>query len=222
MIAGSGAWWADAGEELQSFVEKTSLPLFTVCLARGVVSDDHPLCFGYADPTLSRGAAKAFKDADVVIVLGKKLDYRLRMGGAQLFSPAAKFAQVDIHPEELGLNRRLEVGIQSDVKLALTALLDAWGKRPTPDRSAWLGEVQKASDAWQAGVGVDRRETVEPDAPAAPLLRNARLAPRGLDPMLGRRRFRPLGPLQHPHAQANALAATGRVGPGWARASQSR
>ncbi len=149
VIAGSGAWWADAGEELQSFVEKTSLPLFTVCLARGVVSDDHPLCFGYADPTLSRGAAKAFKEADLVIVLGKKLDYRLRLGGTQLFSADAKFAQVDIHPEELELNRRLEVGMQSDVKLALTALLDAWGNRPVPDRSAWLGEVRKADDAWR-------------------------------------------------------------------------
>ena len=149
VIGGSGTWWSDASEELQTFIEKTSVPLFTVGLARGVVSDDHPLCFGYADPTLSRAAGKAFKEADLVVVLGKKLDYRLRLGGAQLFSPEAKFAQVDIHPEELGLNRRLEVGMFSDVKLALQALNDSLGNRPAPDRSSWLAEVKKADDAWQ-------------------------------------------------------------------------
>ena len=149
VIAGSGTWWSGASSELQTFVEKTSMPLFTVCLARGVVSDDHPLCFGYADPTLSRAAAKAFKEADVVIVLGKKLDYRLRLGGARLFSPEAKFAQVDIHPEELGLNRRLEVGIYSDVKLALQALNDALQDRTAPDRSGWLARVNKTDEAWR-------------------------------------------------------------------------
>ena len=149
VIGGSGTWWSDAGDELQTFIEKASLPLFTVCLARGVVSDEHPLCFGYADPTLSRAAGKAFKEADVVVVLGKKLDYRLRLGGAQLFSPEAKFAQVDIHPEELGLNRRLEVTIFSDVKLALQDLNDALGDRPAPDRSSWLAAVKKTDDEWQ-------------------------------------------------------------------------
>ena len=148
VIAGSGAWWADAGEELQTFVEKTSLPLFTVCLARGIVSDDHPLCFGYADPTLSRAAAKAFKESDLVVVLGKKLDYRVRLGGAQLFSPEAKFVQVDIHAEELGLNRRLEVSMHSDLKLALAAINDALEGRTVPDRSAWLSDVQQTGEAW--------------------------------------------------------------------------
>ncbi len=149
VIAGSGAWWADAGEELRAFIEKTSLPLFTVCLARGIVSDGHPLCFGYADPTLSRAAAKAFKEADLVLVLGKKLDYRLRLGGTQLFSADAKFAQVDIHPEELGLNRGLEVAMPADVKITLRHLNDALGKRPAPDRSAWLDQVRQAAEAWE-------------------------------------------------------------------------
>ena len=149
VIAGSGAWWADAGEELREFVEKASLPLFTVCLARGVVSDDHPLCFGYADPTLSRAAAKAFKEADLVVVLGKKLDYRLRLGGTQLFSADARFVQVDIHPQELGLNRALEVAMLADVKVALQQINEALGSRPAPDRTAWLGQVRQAAEAWE-------------------------------------------------------------------------
>ena len=149
VIAGSGAWFADAGAQLEAFIEKTSLPLFTICLARGLVPDSHPLCFGYADPTLNRAAPETFVEADLVLLLGKKLDYRLRLGGPKLFSPEAKFVQVDIHPPELGLNRALEVGIAADVKLTLEDLLDALGRRAAPDRSAWLARISEAGEAWR-------------------------------------------------------------------------
>src|SRR5262249_17543470 len=46
-IAGSGVWWSDAASELQTFIEKAGVPLYTVCLGRGAVSDEHSLCFGY-------------------------------------------------------------------------------------------------------------------------------------------------------------------------------
>lgn len=166
VIAGSGAWWSDAGPELRAFVEKTSLPLFTICLSRGIVSDQHPLCFGYADPTLNRAAETICKQADLVILFGKKLDYRMRLGGPQLFSPHAKFVQVDVHPQELGLNRRLDVGLLADVKLTLQVLLDELGSRPQPDRSAWLTQVRQVRQAWR-----DELQSIaaEPSTPMHPL-----------------------------------------------------
>ncbi len=166
VIAGSGAWFADAGAQLEAFIEKASLPLFTICLARGLVPDSHPLCFGYADPTLNRAAPEAFAEADVVVVLGKKLDYRLRLGGKQLFSPDAKFVQVDIEPAELGLNRPLEVGIAADVKLTLEDLLDALGRREAPDRSSWLARITAARDAWRQELA---ETAARPSTPMHPL-----------------------------------------------------
>ncbi len=148
VIAGSGAWWSDAGSELEAFIEKASLPLFTICLARGIVPDSHPLCFGYADPNLNRAAEEMFQQADLVLVLGKRLDYRLRLAGPRLFSSDAKFVQVDVHSPELGLNRRLEVALLADVKAALRSLLDELGDEPPPDRSAWLAEIRRARQAW--------------------------------------------------------------------------
>src|SRR5581483_7735547 len=62
VIAGSGVWWSDACSELESFIEKASAPLYTACLGRGAVSDLHPLCFGYGDPSLNRAAKKAFQE----------------------------------------------------------------------------------------------------------------------------------------------------------------
>ena len=166
VIAGSGAWWSDAGSELEAFIEKASLPLFTVCLARGIVADSHRLCFGYADPTLNRAAEKILQQADLVLVLGKRLDYRLRLGGPQLFSSDAKFVQVDVHSQELGLNRRLEVALLADVKAALQSLLDELGDEPPPDRSRWLAEIRRARQAWDQELAA---VASQPSRPMHPL-----------------------------------------------------
>lgn len=167
VIAGAGAWWSGAAAELQAFIEAADIPLFTISLARGLVSDDHPLCFGYADATLNRGAETALRQADLVIVIGKRIDYRLRLGGAQLFHDEAKFVQVDICGEELGLNRRLEVGIPADAKTTLAALTESLrGAAAAPDRAEWLAEVRRGCDAYAAEVAA---LTARPSDPMHPL-----------------------------------------------------
>src|SRR5258708_4251771 len=130
VLAGSGVWWADAAAELREFIERTSLPLYTITMAKGAVSDEHPLCMGYADPALNQAVRVAFQEADLFLVLGKRIDYRLALGGARLFSAGAKFIQVDIHAPELGMNRKLELGICGDVRETLRAMLAAIGDKP--------------------------------------------------------------------------------------------
>ena len=152
VIAGSGAYWSGADAELTAFVETARIPLFTANLARGMVSDDHELCFGYADATINRGAENALGQADLIVVAGKRLDYGVRMGGPQLFAPDAKTVQIDVCGMELGLNRKLEVGVPADVRTALAALNEALTGRPAPDRSEWLDEVQRGCDAYAAEV----------------------------------------------------------------------
>ena len=141
IIAGSGVWWANACDELREFAELTSLPVYTITLGKGTISDEHPRCLGYADPALNKAVHKAFKEADLFLVLGKRIDYRLSLGGPRLFNPAARFIQVDIHPQELGLNRKLELGICADVKVTLRALIDnAKSMSWTP--LAWLDRLR--------------------------------------------------------------------------------
>src|SRR3954451_14395041 len=116
VIAGSGIWWSHAEDALRRFVEHTSIPLYTITMARGTVSDDHPLCMGYADPALNPAVHTVFREADLFLVVGKRIDYRLALGGARLFPPAARFIQIDIHQDELGLNRPLAAAIQADAR----------------------------------------------------------------------------------------------------------
>lgn len=162
VIAGSGAYWSRADDGLRAFVEASGIPLFTTNLARGMVSDEHPLCFGYADATINGGADNALRQSDLVIIVGKRLDYGLRMGGPQLFSRAARTVQIDTCGAELGLNRSLAVGVQADARTSLQALGEALAGRTCPDRSGWLAEVQRGCEAYAARVAAIAARPREP------------------------------------------------------------
>jgi acetolactate synthase-1/2/3 large subunit len=165
VIAGSGVWWAHAEDALRRFIEHTSLPLYTITMARGSVPDDHPLVMGYADPALNRAALTACQEADGVLIIGKRIDYRLAMGGTRLFSPEARFIQVDIHRQELGHNRKLDVAICADARAALEAVIES--TRPWPPRHAWLDRLRELRAEWQQHLTRAAQDTGLPLHPAA-------------------------------------------------------
>jgi acetolactate synthase-1/2/3 large subunit len=166
LIAGSGVWWARAEEALRRFIELTQIPLYTITMGRGAVSDDHPLVMGYADPALNYAVHTAFREADLFLIVGKRIDYRLAMGGARLFPPEARFIQIDIHPQELGLNRQLDAAICADARLALEALADAAGPQPWPRRS-WLERLRALRRDWEATLARAASDAASPMHPAA-------------------------------------------------------
>jgi acetolactate synthase-1/2/3 large subunit len=122
VIAGSGAWYADAGEELIAFVEKTGIPAFTAGAGRGVISDTHPLCFESSLIIRPGAAMMALLSTDLVLFLGDSLSLFYIFG--EIFPANAKFVQVDILPDEIGRNRTVDLGIVSDIKSFLAELND--------------------------------------------------------------------------------------------------
>lgn len=120
VIAGSGAWYADAGEELVEFVEKTGIPAFTAGAGRGVIPDTHPLCFESSMAIRPGAAMMALLSTDLVLFLGDSLSLFYIFG--EIFPASAKFVQVDILPDEIGRNRTVDLGIVSDIKSFLAEL----------------------------------------------------------------------------------------------------
>lgn len=151
VIAGSGIWWSHAERDLARFIEHTGFPLYTATLAKGAVPDDHPLCFGYPDPTLNRATKKAFAQADLFVIIGKRIDYRLALGGPKLLSPDARCIQIDIHAAELGLNRKLDVAICADARLTLRKLIAAAGEKPWAELP-WIEELKRYRAEWLADL----------------------------------------------------------------------
>ena len=177
-IAGSGVWWPGAEAALAAFIERAALPLYTITMARGAVPDSHPLVMGYADPALNRAAHQAIREADVVLVVGKRIDYRLALGGPRLFAPGTRLIQIDIHPPELGMNHRLEAAICADAGHALAALTDAMGPQPQP-RRAWLDHLAALRNEWEAHLAAAAADTAAPMHPAALYAALRRVLPPG-------------------------------------------
>ena len=144
IVAGNPARYSVAPEQLQALAESGGIPVFTVEQARGLLDDEHPLCFGYADGALNP-TARRFREADVVLLLGKRMDHRYRYGG--VFPADAKIIQADPSPAEIGRNRGVAVGIQGDLG-AVTEQLTAAIGGAKGDIAAWVNQLAQDRKNW--------------------------------------------------------------------------
>jgi len=120
VITGSGILWSGASEELQRFVEMTGIPFYTTPQGRGVVPEDHVDFFPHARST-------AFKEADLVLVIGTRLNFVINYGAPPRFAESATFVRIDIDPTEIDQSRRLNLGIVGDAKTVLAQICTALG-----------------------------------------------------------------------------------------------
>nr|WP_290666455.1 thiamine pyrophosphate-binding protein [Ardenticatena sp.] len=132
LIAGSTAYWDDAADVLQRFAEKTAIPTYLNGMARGLLPPDHPSAF-----FLSRG--KALRQADVVIIAGTPLDFRLKYGQ---FNADARLIQIEPDGTQIGQNRDADVGILGDVRATLEALEAALDEGGGVSFAAWRRDVE--------------------------------------------------------------------------------
>ena len=94
ILSGSGVIWSKAWSELQEFVEKTGIPFYTTPQGRGVVPDDHEYSY------LTMRSA-AFRDADLIIVVGTRMNYIIGHAAPPRFNGGAKIARIDIDADEI-------------------------------------------------------------------------------------------------------------------------
>jgi len=140
VMAGAGVYWDDAAAALATFAEGAGAPVFMNGAGRGCLPADHPLAFAQA-----RGFALG--QADVVLVLGAPLDFRLGYGRPPTFAENARVCVVDCDPEELGRNRPLAVGIAGHIGRVLDQLTAALPR----------GLAGRAAD-WRSRVSASERE----------------------------------------------------------------
>lgn len=145
ILAGGGAWFSGSQAELRSFAERTGTPVFSNAKAHGMLPGDHPLC-GRGFANLAIAAAVGVGQADVVLVLGARFGLFTGGRGARLVPAGARIIQVDIAAEEIGRNRRVDLGIAADCRETLRALDAAAIERRWPDRSAWQQGIQTVRD----------------------------------------------------------------------------
>jgi acetolactate synthase-1/2/3 large subunit len=136
VIAGGGVYWDDAGKSLAAFAERAGVPVFMNGAGRGALATDHPSAFFQ-----TRGWA--LSHADLVLVLGTPLDFRLGYGRPPTVADDAKVVMIDIDPAELGRNRALELGIAGDIDAILRQLTEGLGANLGARSAAWRAELRR-------------------------------------------------------------------------------
>jgi len=143
IIGGTGLWWSQADAELHEFVELTGIP-FSSSGGGGVLPTDHPLCLSTRAGT---------DQADVICVIGTRLDFRLAFGQVPVYHKDSKWIQIDIEPTEIGRNRPIDVGIVGDARAVLRQMIEeARGRCQARASLPWVGHCQELAATNRAGL----------------------------------------------------------------------
>lgn len=124
IIAGNGMVDAALTTQLRQLLTLWPIPVSHSLPGVGVIDSEHPLCLGFHGHTGSQVAGAAIHSADLLLVLGSRLDVRQTGTLKQDFAPAAKIFRVDLDPDELAHSRvRHDVVINAELQVVLPELL---------------------------------------------------------------------------------------------------
>lgn len=137
IILGKGAAYAQADEAIRSFIETTGVPFLPMSMAKGLMPDDHPQ---------SAAAARSFvlENADVVMLLGARLNWLLSHGKGKHWNPAVRFVQVDIDSEEFDSNRPIAAPVSGDIASVLRLMNQGLTQIPIKATAAWRDAIDAA------------------------------------------------------------------------------
>ena len=152
VIAGGNVWWAHAEDELRRVVEGAQLPLCVNGMARGMLPPGHPLL-------LSRARGPALGEADLILVVGVQLDFRLNFGLPPVFAEDARLVYLDV--DDHRKHRRSEAAVFGDLRAALAAL--AIELEGTPARTGWLDRLSESDE------GARKRDAPMAESDSAPV-----------------------------------------------------
>ncbi|OBF73966.1 hypothetical protein A5750_14055 [Mycobacterium sp. 852002-51613_SCH5001154] len=161
IMAGTNVWWGHGEAALLRLAEELQIPVLMNGMARGAVPADHPLAF-------SRVRGKALGEADVALIVGVPMDFRLGFG--TVFGPQTKLIVVDRAEPERNHPRPVEAELYGDLLSTLAALAAGGGT----DHRAWIDDLRAAETEAR---GKEKAELADDRVPLHPMRVYAELAP---------------------------------------------
>ena len=160
VISGSGVIWSRAWEEFGEFIEKSGIPFYTTPQGRGVLPDDHEYSYMSMRTT-------AFKEADLVLVVGTRMNYIIGHAAPPRFNPNAVVARIEIDPEEMTApHRHVNIGLLGDCKAVIGQVLSAMQGKITPDLyRAWRNKLSEGTAAKRSAPGGNKPPSGDPIHP---------------------------------------------------------
>jgi len=134
ILLGKGAAYAQADADIRAFVEKSGIPYLPMSMAKGLLPDTHEQ---------SASAARSFvlAEADVVVLIGARLNWLLSHGKGKTWGGPKQFIQIDISPTEIDSNVAIAAPVIGDIGSCVSALLagiDSGFVKPSVE---WTGAI---------------------------------------------------------------------------------
>ncbi len=174
LVLGTDVWADGAEEAALRLVEQTGIPVVTNGMARGVVPGGHP-------QLVTKARGKAFGGADLLVVVGTPLDFRLGYGvfGGRDGATPARVVHLADSPGQVSGHAELVASASGDLTAVLEGVQSALESRPhRPDWAAWLAVLQ---DEVRAAVARDQVSLTSASDPIHPARIYGELAPRLAD-----------------------------------------
>lgn len=156
IILGKGAAYAQSEKLVQKLVADTDIPFLPMSMAKGLISDEDK-------HSAAAARSLSLSGADVVILIGARLNWMLSHGAAPTFNPNAKFVQLEIEATEFDSNQKIDAPLQGDLNSILAKLVPALEKAGYQTPQAWLDEIS-AKTAENAAKFAKRIEAGETNA----------------------------------------------------------
>jgi thiamine pyrophosphate-dependent acetolactate synthase large subunit-like protein len=160
VVSGSGVLWSEAWLELGQLVDSLGMPFYTTPQGRGVIAEDHECCFPSA-------RSLAFAEADLILVVGTRLNYIFNHLAPPRFNAEATVARIDIDAGEIATSlRKLDIGIVGDAKAVLAQLNQVLAGHADPARRrSWRNKLAAREEEKRARPGDNSRLDEEPIHP---------------------------------------------------------
>ena len=152
IMAGTDLYWGHGEQALQELAETLRIPVFLNGLARGCLAADHELFF-------SRVRGQALKGADVALVIGVPMDFRLGFGGS--FGEETEIVVIDVAELERRPPREIAAECYGDLAATLSDLKVAAGGRALSSEP-WIGELRSAENERREGERAEKEDAREP------------------------------------------------------------
>ncbi|KAL9597849.1 MAG: hypothetical protein Q9219_004870 [cf. Caloplaca sp. 3 TL-2023] len=157
IVIGKGVAYARAEDAIHSLISQTKIPFLPTPMGKGVLPDSHPLNTASARST-------ALKEADVVLLLGARLNWILHFGSPPKWKPNAKFIQIDIDASTLGTNAAdPALAIHGDLATVIPQLqlhLQTW--QYDPNSSPYTSHLLAAKEKNLAAAAKKANDTTLP------------------------------------------------------------
>jgi 2-hydroxyacyl-CoA lyase 1 len=158
IVVGKGMAWSRAEDDVRQLIERTQVPFLASPMGKGVVDDDHPLSVGAA-------RTLALKEADVIFLLGARLNWIMHFGSPQRFSKDVRIIQLDLSAEEISHNVAAEVALVGDGKAIVGQLNQSLDNRQWfyPESTDWRVSLKDKAE--------ENQQMIQPmmDDDAAPM-----------------------------------------------------